>query len=91
MLWVGGAGNRKPDTNVRASCKVSILLVMLLFSLPALGLVLTSKQTLRKALIEWRWEACGAKEARDLLLLPQTSCGIWNKPLTRSGLQFLHL
>ena len=40
-----------------------ILLLLLLFSLPALGLVLTSRQTL-KALMNWRQMAGGRSKGR---------------------------
>lgn len=50
----------KQDTFVRASCCNSIiLLVMLLFSLPAFGLMLTSKQTLCRAFMNGA--ACGGE------------------------------
>lgn len=56
-----GGKREKQDTFVRASCcNLIILLVMLLFSLPAFGLMLTSKQTLCRTFMNGM--ACGGKQ-----------------------------
>lgn len=49
MLW--GGKKSKHDTNVRASCNFITLLVLVLCSFLALGLVLTLRQTLSNTLM----------------------------------------
>lgn len=77
-----GGKIKKQVTKARASCcNLIILLVRLLFSLPAFGLVLTSKQTLCRAFMNGsRRLVEGSKGQPQTCIDKPTSCGIWGEP-----------
>lgn len=65
MLW---GENRKAGYKCKSvSLYFIILLVTLLFSLPAFGLVLTSKQTLCRAFVNGEWGSWWRESRRPAL------------------------